>query len=189
MTIGIIKDSDLGIGLNNKPLDNPITRYASRGIIIREDGKIGLFHKALKHEYKLPGGGMDGDDPDTAFLREIMEETGCEVEIVEKLGTIEEHKGQTNFKQISHVYVARVTKDTHTLHLTDKEKAEGSEFLWATLDDALSLIHDSFDHLVASSKQVKNGAETVYMTQFVIKRDEAILTYYKDLLAKRELNQ
>lgn len=44
MTIGIIKDSDLGIGLNNKPLDNPITRYASRGIIIREDGKIGLFH-------------------------------------------------------------------------------------------------------------------------------------------------
>lgn len=182
MTIAIIKDSDLGIGLKDKPLNNPITRYASRGILLNQEGKIGLFHKALKHEYKLPGGGMDGDDPVTAFKREMMEETGCEVEIIQKLGTIEEHKGQTNFKQISHVYVARVTKDTHTLHLTEKEKAEGAEFLWATLDEAITLIHDSFDKLVASSAKVKNGAESVYMTQFVIKRDEAILQYYKNLL-------
>lgn len=172
MVISVIKDSD--IGLKNKKLLNPKTRTAARGILISGD-KIGLFHKAKKNEYKLPGGGIDdGETPEQAFLREIMEETGCEVEIIEKLGTIEEWKSYTNFKQVSHVFVAKLVKDTKQLHLTEKEIAEGGEFLWVTLDEAISLVKGSFDKLVASSD------ESIYMTQFIIKRDESILKYYKN---------
>lgn len=185
MVIKVIKDSDLGTGLKNKRMHNPQIRTAARGIIERDDGKIGLFHKANKNEYKLPGGGIENEDPETTFKREVWEETGCEVEITKYLGTIEEHKTNTNFKQISHVFVAKLIKDTHTLHLTEKEKLEGAEFLWTTVGNAIELIKNSFDNLVESSNLVSdNEHETVYMTQFVIKRDEAILNYYKSLLNK-----
>ncbi len=185
MLIKVIKDSDLGTGLKNKRMHNPLLRTAARGIIERADGKIGLFHKVNKNEYKLPGGGIENEDPETTFKREVWEETGCEIEITKYLGTIEEHKTNTNFKQISHVFVARLVKDTKTLHLTEKEKIEGAEFLWTTVDEAIKLVHDSFDKLIESSDKVEPSEhETVYMTQFIIKRDEAILTYYKSLLNK-----
>lgn len=188
MVIKIIKDADLGTGLKNKKLNNPSTRFASRGIIVRADDKIGLFHKANKNEYKLPGGGIENEKPEVTFLREIMEETGCEVEITKFLGTIEEHKTANNFKQVSYVFVAKLLNDTHTLHLTEKEKLEGAEFLWATVDDALELIKNSFNNLKASNNNVGlNEQESVYMTQFVIKRDEAILNYYKTLLNNKKI--
>lgn len=185
MVIKIIKDADLGTGLKNKRMHNPLIRTAARGIIEREDGKIGLFHKANKNEYKLPGGGIENESPEETFKREVWEETGCKVEITKYLGTIEEHKCSTNFKQISHIYVAKLIEDTRTLHLTEKEKLEGAEFLWVTVDEAINLVKNSFFNLVESSNKVdKNERETVYMTQFIIKRDEAILTYYKKLFNK-----
>lgn len=187
MVIKVIKDSDLGTGLKNKRLHNPQTRTAARGIIERADGKIGLFHKANKNEYKLPGGGIEDESPESTFKREVWEETGCEVEITKFLGTIEEHKTNTNFKQVSYVFVAKLINDTHTLHLTEKEKIEGAEFLWTTVDEAISLVSGSFNNLVASSDKVdKNEYETVYMTQFIIKRDEAILKHYKKLLEQQK---
>ena len=47
--------------------------------------KIAIFYKSNKNEYKLPGGGMENDEnPEEAFKREVLEETGCVVEIVNK---------------------------------------------------------------------------------------------------------
>ena len=117
-----------------------------------------------------------------------MEETGCEVEITKFLGTIEEHKTANNFKQVSYVFVAKLLNDTHTLHLTEKEKLEGAEFMWATVDESLELIKNSFNNLKASNSNVNlTEQESVYMTQFVIKRDEAILNYYKNLLGNNKI--
>ncbi len=187
MLIRTITDEDLGVGLKNKKLVNPTTRFAARGIILNNEGKVGIFYKANKNEYKLPGGGIENsEDPRIAFKREVYEETGCEVEILEELGTIEEQKSQTNFKQISYVFVAKVTKNTGKLHLTDKEKAEGASFLWADLDTAIKLVNDSFSKLKASPYKVIDGYESVYMTQFVIKRDAQILDYYKSLKLSKE---
>lgn len=42
-----------------------------------------------------------------------------------------------NFKQISYVYVAKVIEDTKVLHLTQKEKDEGSEICWFEPAEAL----------------------------------------------------
>lgn len=55
--IGILKDEDFG--LESVEFNNPRIRYGARGIIIIEDGKIAIFNKSNKNEYKLPGGGVD----------------------------------------------------------------------------------------------------------------------------------
>lgn len=154
----ICKITDEDIGEKIIDMENPKLRLGARGIVIREDGKIAVFNKSNKNEYKLPGGGL--------------EETGCEVEIIENLGTTEEYKSLNNFKQISYVYVGKVLKDTKQLSVTKKEKDEGAKLLWENPEKALELITECFDKLVASKYA------SIYSTKFVVLRDRRILEYY-----------
>ena len=157
-------------------MENPKLRLGARGIVIREDGKIAIFNKSNKNEYKLPGGGLKGEEkPEEAFKREVLEETGCEIEIIQTLGTTEEYKSLNNFKQISYVYVGKVLKDTNKLNLTKKEKDEGAKLLWETPEKALKLITECFDKLVASKY------ESIYSTKFVVLRDSKILEKYIEM--------
>ena len=123
----ICKLTDQDIGEEYFELENPELRLSSRGIVVREDGKIAVFYKTNKNECKLPGGGIENkENPEEAFKREVLEETGCIVEIIEKLCITEEYKYQTNFKQISNVFIGKVIEDTIQLNITQKEKDEGA---------------------------------------------------------------
>ncbi len=169
--IKIIKDEDFG--LKSIEFNNPRIRKGARGIIIREDGKIAIFNKTNKNEYKLPGGGIDpGETPQAAFIREALEETGCKVEIIKELGTIEEHKSLDNFKQISYLFVAKVLENNNSLNLTQKEKDEGARLLWLDKNEALKLITDCINNLKASEY------ENLYHSKFIVLRDKYILEYY-----------
>ena len=172
-----ITDEDIGEKIIN--MENPKLRLGARGIVIREDGKIAIFNKSNKNEYKLPGGGLEGyEKTEEAFKREVLEETGCEIEIIEALGATEEYKSLNNFKQISYVYVGKVLKDTKQLNVTEKEKDEGAKLLWETPENALKLIAKCFDKLVASKY------ESIYSTKFVVLRDRRILEYYLSIPEK-----
>ena len=172
----ICKITDEDIGEKTINMENSKLRLGARGIVIRDDGKIAIFNKSNKNEYKLPGGGLEGEEkPEEAFKREVLEETGCEVEIIETLGTTEEYKSLNNFKQISYVYVGKVLKDTNKLNLTKKEKDEGAKLLWETPEKALELITECFDKLVASKY------ESIYSTKFVVLRDSKILEKYIEM--------
>jgi len=172
----IYKVTDADIGEKCVESQNPRVRLGARGIVIREDGKIAVFNKVNKNEYKLPGGGIEeNENPEIAFEREVLEETGCEVEIIENMGTIEEHKTLDNFKQISYVFVGKVLKDTNQLHVTKKEKDEGAKLIWETPENALKLITNCFDNLIASKY------ESVYHTKFIVYRDRKILEKYIEL--------
>ena len=176
--ITIIDDRQLGLELI--PLNNPTTRYASRGIVLRDDGKIAVFNKAEKNEFKLPGGGRnDNETPEDTFIREVLEETGCNVEITDCLGIIEEHKTHGNWKQISHVFVSNVLKDTKSLNLTNMEKDEGGRILWMDTEEALISIIGCLDRLKASSYS------SLYASKFIPLRDSAILKYYIDYLSSK----
>lgn len=151
------------------------TRTASRGIVVNEIGEIAIFHKKNKNEYKLPGGGIEqGESKEEAFKREILEETGCEVEIINYIGYTEEIKSKSNFIQTSYVFTSKVINNTKKLHLTQKEHEEGGELIWVTPQVALQLISESFNKLKASKY------DNVYSTKFIIKRDEAILRKYSE---------
>lgn len=177
--ICIKKITDEDFGLKSVPFDNPRHRLGARGIVFNDEGKIAILNKTLKNEYKLVGGGIDEDeDPTKAFKREVMEEAGCVVEIDDCLGTIEELKTLDNFKQTSYVYVAHVIEDTKHTSFTQKEIDEGSQLLWLDIDEAMKLIQDSEDKLVASKY------ENVYHTKFIARRDYTILKYYKNYTNK-----
>lgn len=169
----ICKITDENIGEETITMKDSKLRLGARGIVIRNDGKIAVFNKSNKNEYKLPGGGLEGEEkPEEAFKREVLEETECEVEVIDFLGTTEEYKSLNNFKQISYIFVGKVLKDTNHLSVTKKEKDEGAKLLWKTPEEALKLITECFDKLVPSEYS------SIYSTKFVVLRDRKILEYY-----------
>lgn len=93
----LFKLTDEDFGIEPQEMNNSRLRMAARGIVIREDGKIAIQNKSKKKEFKLVGGGMENDeDPTLAFKREVLEEAGCEIEIIEQLGITEEYKSLQN---------------------------------------------------------------------------------------------
>lgn len=172
----LFKLTDKDIGVEPKEINEYKLRIATRGIVIRDDGKIALQNKNNTNEFKLIGGGIENEEGiENAFKREVLEESGCEIEIIKKLGVTEEYISLKSTKQISHIFIAKVIKDLHILKLTEKEKIEGAQLIWETPEEALKLIKNSYEKLLSS-----NYAEeyNVYRMKFIILRDTKILQYY-----------
>ena len=171
--IKVLTDADFELEIQK--LDNPRIKYGARGIVINQDNKIAILNKQLKNEYKLVGGGIEeNEDPKIAFKREVLEEAGCNIEIIKGLGTIEEIKSHDNFKQLSYVFVAKVVGKFVEPTYTQKEIDEGSKLLWLNLDDAINKIKNSEKELIGSQY------ENLYHSKFIVRRDYEILKYYKE---------
>ena len=169
----ICKITDEDIGEKIVDIENPKLRLGARGIVIREDGKIAIFNKSKKNEYKLPGGGLEGEDkPEEAFKREVLEETGCEIANITLLGITKELKSLDNFQQISYVFYAKVKKINYNLNLTQKEKEEGAKLIWLSKEEAFTKISEC-EKTLKESKY-----ENLYHSKFINYRDKEIMKYY-----------
>lgn len=61
------------------------------GCILIEDHKLALIerHRAGRHYFTFPGGGVDkGETPEEAAIREMDEETGLQVKIIRKIADV-----------------------------------------------------------------------------------------------------
>ena len=155
------------------PFNNPKVRYGARGIVKTQDGLIAVFFKKAKNEYKLPGGGIEqGETPEEAFTREVLEEVGCEVNNISLLGITKELKSQENFQQISYVFSCRMENDTKNTRMTQKEIDEGGSIVWLTPEEALKKIIECENQLKASDY------DSIYRTKFMNYRDREIIKYY-----------
>lgn len=176
--ISVITDNDFNI--ESMELNNPRIRIGARGLVFNNDNAIAILNKKKKNEYKLVGGGVEGnEDPKVAFEREVLEEAGCKIQIDDFIGTIKEERTYHNFIQLSYIYKAHVTEDTKCLNLTEKEMAEGAQLLWLDIDEATKMIKECENNIKASEY------EDIYATRFIVRRDYNILQYYKDTYLKK----
>lgn len=163
--------TDADIGLPYTPPAAVQESAAARGLIF--DGeRIALCHVTKRGHHKLPGGRMDdGETPEEAFVREVLEETGCAVRIDRSIGAIHEYRSREGKHQISHCFIATVVSKGPA-SLTPQEREAGYELAWATPEEALRII---------SSDQ-----PTDYRGRIIQARDRAILEHAWEVLQKNQ---
>ena len=129
-------------------------RTATRAVLSNEFDEVCLLWVAQFDVYKLPGGGLWGDEMLVRGLkREILEETGFRIKpkTVHKLGLTMEFRDQWNMVQISHCYACDAGERTDLQKLTREEKSAGFEVVWARRLEAETLVEshlsDDYDAL------------------------------------------
>jgi len=121
-----------------------LVREAGRAVVVDEDKKIALLHVSKENYYKLPGGGIEeGEDKMSALKRECLEEIGCNVEVINEIGSIVEYRKIFNLKQTSYCYLAKVKGQKGMPDFTEKERNKGFEQIWLSYDEALKALIES----------------------------------------------
>lgn len=146
-------------------------RNSSRGIVILNK-KMALLNVVRAGYHKLPGGGFEGDEtPTEAFKREILEETGCNCEILDPVGIVVEKRYKFKLIQTSYVYVAKVVGDPGEPHFDKGEIELEFKLEWVTLMEA--------EKIFTEEKPV------TYEGKFINARDKAIFQYFTSMSFSR----
>ncbi len=168
--IKTFKDGDFG--LEDVEIKAPKVRKIVRGIIVDQSGAVAVFNKRVENDFRLPGGVIkEGESPEETFLKEIKREIGCEIEIIEDIGIVEEYMAQDEIVQETYVFVGRVLAKGK-IDYQNQELDEFGKVLWVSPEEALKLISDY-------KKEVNNGEiGNLYHVKFSVYRDEFIVRYY-----------
>jgi len=165
-----ISDTTFNPSYVSGSLENYRVRKAARGILINKD-RIALLNVSTKGYHKLPGGGIEtGETNEEGFIREILEETGCNCKIMGSAGVTIEYRDQFKLLQISYVFIAEVIGEPGLQKLEQGEIDEGHDLEWKNPEEALQIFIE------------ENPSE--YEDQFIHLRDRTIFEYYNNLLLK-----
>lgn len=139
-TIISLDQHELGIQ-NAADQDISWTRQAARAVLSNNKGQVAIMHFTTNGSYKLPGGGMEGDEvAEIALKREVQEEAGYTITNIAELGIVEEDRYFDGMHQISYCFTASAVDFVGTA-LTEKEATAGMELVWFnSIDEAVKAI-------------------------------------------------
>ena len=139
-------------------------REASRGIIVK-DGMILLSHETASDCWMIPGGGREeGETPEGCCVREIEEETGLIVRVLQQLLELNEYYEE--YRYLSRYYICEVTGKGQP-HLTETEMKRGVRPEWIPLEEAVGIF----------SKHASYAAESEEKRGISQREDAALKTY------------
>ena len=130
------------------------TRIVVRAILLDENDNVCLEHIfdddgfGPRNYYETPGGGVkDNESFIEALEREIEEEVGYRIEIIEQLGIVKDYYNLIKRKNINYYYLAR-RKEKCKQHLEEDEIRRIDNIVWVNIDKAISLYTSMQDVLV-----------------------------------------
>ena len=114
-----------------------IFRHACRGILVHDENVLLVF-QSKGNRYIIPGGGVEeGESLEQCCEREMLEETGMKVRVLQNYVKIEELFDVWNY--INNYFVCELIEDTGKLNLTELEKKAGCVPEWKSFDEALEI--------------------------------------------------
>lgn len=120
-------------------------RDTVRAVVVNNDRLIAVQNVTMFGGYSLPGGGIEDDETiEQALMREMCEELGAEVSIIESLGLIKTLRYKPDADKgkmyIANCFICSVVGNLKPLTLTDQEIEFGTELLWLSLDEVMHKI-------------------------------------------------
>jgi 8-oxo-dGTP diphosphatase len=131
---------------NKKTIGNAI-----RAVVFDNDNKVAI----LKVQgcggtyYKIPGGTVEKGETDRdAFDREILEEAGCKVKIIQLLGNHAFFVEEKNKIYKSKIFLAEVIGEKSKPKFDDWEKEREFKLLWLDVQEAI----EKLDSIITNDK-------------------------------------
>ena len=138
--LATIKSIDVNPKAKNLDYDKFTPRIAAR-VVLLENKKVALIYVSAHNYYMLPGGGIDDDNIETGLKREVREEVGCEIEILEEIGYTRLYFDRWATLQTDYCYMAKAVSSGIELARTDFEESEGYKIVWANdINQAIELV-------------------------------------------------
>ena len=98
--------------------------------------------------YETPGGGIkSGEDHIPALEREIEEEVGYHIKVLQELGEVKDYYNLIKRRNHNYYYLARRTKKCPQ-HLEPDEKVRINKIIWVPIDEAIRLYENMQNVLV-----------------------------------------
>ena len=147
-------------------------RNAARTVIVDKANKLIALIKVRDGEYyKIPGGGVDdGETEESAAIREAMEESGCGIEIIDKIGE-QQFVDDNKIIHRSVCFLANKVGGLEDTNFDDWEQINKMKLIWVSFDEAIELfskvkIDDNF-----ASQINKRDFEFVLMAKNIIDKN------------------
>jgi len=135
MKIDIIAD---GISIEDANTDN--YREACRGIVKKDDLYL-MVHIEKMGVFTFPGGGVeDGESLEDCIKREVLEETGIKVKVVEKKVSITEYFIESVWT--NHYFICEYIEGGYESHLTEEEVSLGLKVVWKTEQEVMEIFEN-----------------------------------------------
>ena len=122
-------------------------RIYVRAVLLDENDNIALMcmpkfnRNNLNDFYVLPGGGVEASENlEEALKREILEETGCNFNVIEEIGYFEESCAKDDFSRITYYYLIKVAGEKGHPIMTESEIEKQAGIQWHSLEKALDII-------------------------------------------------
>lgn len=148
MEIDILSDD---IDIEDANLENH--RVACRGIVKKGDLYLMVFVKEMGI-FTFPGGGLEtAETLADCTKREIMEETGVNVKVLDKKVSITEYFIESVWT--THYFICDYLEGGFEVNLTEEEISIGMETVWKTQDEIMD-IFDNYETIHEHGPNIHN---------------------------------
>lgn len=148
------------------------TRATVRAVIFNTKNEVCIRTKTGSGFFFLPGGGIeDKEDSVEALKRECLEETGCKITNIQKIGTVIEHRYEAKEKRTNDCFTADLFGEQiePTLAIGDED---GFDVIWVDINEALELLENQ-------KNKISETTNNFYSRTFNTIRDLRILQELK----------
>jgi len=126
--------------LTKEDCDLSTLRVGCRGIV-KKDNKYLMVRTPTMEIYTFPGGGLEESETlKECVKREVLEETGIEVKVLELKVTVTEYFIDSVWT--NHYFLCDFISDEFKPNLTEEELAQGLEVEWKTLEEVIDIFEN-----------------------------------------------
>lgn len=120
------------------------TKDAARTVIYDQNNLFALIDVKNGQYFKIPGGGIKNNETHLqAASREALEESGCEIKIIQKIGESKFTDEDKNIIHHSICFLAEKSKQIKDPEFDDWEKSQNMKIIWVNINQAINLFKNA----------------------------------------------